>query len=264
MCKALLGEMDSDCRLSMNWASANGASSLAPGLVHVWSAALDVGNERCEQLTALLADHELKRAARFRGALAARRYSTGRGQLRELLGRYLGAAPAEICFEYGTHGKPAIARSPCSQSSERHITFNASHSQGLALFAVASGCEVGVDIEAVVRFADMTAVARHAFSADEQRRLTLLQQDDQTRGFFRCWTRKEAYLKAVGTGLLAPLDEFDVTVSEDDRAALLQVGGDTKISLRWSLCHLAPADGYVGAVAVEHPSPLVQCFHMTS
>jgi 4'-phosphopantetheinyl transferase len=149
-------------------------------------------------------------------------------------------------FAYGPKGKPDLAPG----SAVGGIRFNVAHAGGLALVAVTRGREVGVDLEQV-RDVDVEGIAERFFSAREVAALRRLPPAIRAEAFFRCWTRKEAYVKATGDGLSAGLEQFDVSLLPGDPAAMLAHRGDPSEVGRWSLRDLAPAPGYVGALAVE-------------
>jgi 4'-phosphopantetheinyl transferase len=183
---------------------------------------------------AVLSAEERGRADQFRFDLHRRRYVARRGILRELIGSYLNCDPAGLAFAHNAYGKPAIARSD--------LCFNLSHSHGMALYAFCRHTEVGCDIER----RDPTFVAEQIperfFSRDEVRILRSLPLRDQTEAFFNCWTRKEAYIKAVGHGLSIALDSFDVSLAPGDAPALLR-GCDG-----WSVQSFEPLAGFQAAV----------------
>ncbi len=147
-------------------------------------------------------------------------------------------------FSYGRFQKPALM--PTREAPTPELQFNVSHAGGLVLIAVTRGCEVGVDIENVRELKDIDLIARRFFSVRENAALQQLPATHRPEAFFRCWTRKEAFIKASGEGLSRPLDSFDVAL--DGPAALLRVDGDD--ASRWTLHDVYPAPGYTGAVAV--------------
>ena len=151
-----------------------------------------------------------------------------------VLARYLGRAPVYVA---GPRGKPAL------EGGE--IEFNVSHSGGLVALAVARGRAVGVDIERITETPPRARIAEHFFAPAEVAALRALPADEQTEAFFRCWTRKEAYLKARGDGLSVELASFAVSLDRDPRAGMT----DT----RWSFHSFTPAPGYAGAVVLAGP-----------
>lgn len=240
----------------LQWPPVPAICTLAPAAVHVCVARLDVDHERRAELAQLLAPDERARAASFLRPHLSHRFVAGRGQLRQWLSRYLAMDPGALEFRYGRDGKPVLN----APDGDARLEFNLTHCGGIAMFAVTRGARIGVDIESVVAFPEMGTIAASHFSSAERRVVSAASPEQLPAAFFRCWTRKEAYLKAIGTGLMTPLDSFDVQVSDDAAPALTRVAGDPDAPRRWSLIHLSPCEGYVGAVAVECPSPIVQCW----
>jgi 4'-phosphopantetheinyl transferase len=136
-----------------------------------------------------------------------------------------------------------------------------SHSGGLAIYALTADCEVGIDVEEVRDMSDIEEIASHNFSAAEAAQfLSISGMEAKKEAFFRCWTRKEAYIKAVGDGLYLPLDKFQVTLLPDVPARFVQIGNDPRAAAEWTLQHLDPAPRYVGAIAYQ-ADPRVIVFH---
>lgn len=213
------------------------------GVVEVWRIPLRPSAAGLERLVATLAPDERARAARLRGDHLATRFVAGRGAMRVILGGYLGRPAQALRFSVGEHGKPAV-------DDPGPLRFNLSNSGDLALLAVARGCEVGVDLEAVRPVPDALAIARRMFSPAEQAALAACGEAGREAAFLRCWTRKEAFIKAQGGGVWAGLDTFDVSLDED-RAAVLAVHGSAERASRWAMRALDPGPGYLGAVVVE-------------
>jgi 4'-phosphopantetheinyl transferase len=211
---------------------------------HLWSIALDRADHEVERLAALLGPDERARAERFVFPRDRRRFVVARAALRTILGRYLDHPPGRVAFTYGPRGKPSVAGGP---------EFNLAHSHELALCAVARRA-VGVDLEWRRPIEHLEEVAQTAFSPNERMALLALPAAERPDGFLRCWTRKEAYVKARGDGLHLPLDGFDVSLDPDD-ARLLASRLDPAEPTRWSLVSLEPAAGYVGALAIAGPPP---------
>jgi 4'-phosphopantetheinyl transferase len=220
--------------------------------IHVWLIHLALPAERLAALEAVLSEDERRRAAAYKFAHLRQKYIAAHGVLRELLARYAGQLPADMHFWQGAHGKPYLSNS--------HLQFNLSHSGELALCAVADGRAVGIDIELIRPMDDLDSVAERFFSAQERAALHELDGEVKVRAFFACWTRKEAYIKAIGLGLAQPLDAFDVALAPGEPARLLRVEGDPDAPTRWPMFDLPVPDGYCGALAVEsggrvlHPS----------
>lgn len=221
--------------------------TLFPGEVHVWCASVDLPSTWRNSLRKLLSPDELERAERFHFERDRGRFIVRRGLLRSLLGRYLGVEAADISFVYSDYGKPALG----SPFEDRSLHFNLSHSNGLAMFAFALRMDVGVDVEYGQRGIEYEQLAERYFSAYERSMIHALPSVSRQQAFFLCWTRKEAYIKAHGEGLSLPLDQFDVSVVPDEPARLLATRGGLEEAREWTLQHLAPATGYLGALAVR-------------
>jgi 4'-phosphopantetheinyl transferase len=195
--------------------------------VHVFTGDLDAAPA---DGTVLSAD-ERERAARFRFERDRRRFVAGRSALRSLIASYLGAAPVEVEFGYGPQGKPFVSGST--------LSFNVSHSGGCALYAVASCFEIGVDVELLdhARFDD--GVAERFFSPQEVATLHTLRQAERPHAFLRCWTRKEAFIKARGEGLSLPLHDFDVAFAPGTRPKILRTAWSAQEPAEWTLCDIS-------------------------
>ncbi|HEX4952883.1 MAG TPA: 4'-phosphopantetheinyl transferase superfamily protein [Thermoanaerobaculia bacterium] len=222
-----------------------------PGEIHVWTARLDPPEQEVAAARRLLDADELIRADRFRFEVHRRRFTVGRAFQRTILGAYLGRPPASLVYLYGPKGKPSLAPG----HGDGILDFNLSNTEEMALLGVTAGRELGVDIEQVRALSDLEALAERFFSAAESRVLLALPDADRPIGFFNCWTRKEAYLKAIGDGLSAPLDAFDVTLVPGEPARMIALEGSPERAAAWQLFHLEPATGYLGAVAIEGAPP---------
>jgi 4'-phosphopantetheinyl transferase len=168
----------------------------------------------------------------------------------------LDVEPSQLRFRYNRYGKPALA----GELAEDWLRFNLSHSHGLALYAFTENREIGVDLEFIRPELAGEEIARRFFSSAEAAELAALPSHLRTEAFFNCWTRKEAYIKARGKGLSLPLDQFDVSLAPGKPAALLRARGEPDESSRWSLTALAPAQGYVAALAVEGHAYQLRCW----
>lgn len=214
---------------------------------HLWCSSLDLPPASVQALERTLSPDEMARAGRYRFARDRRHFIAARGLLRSLLGGYLDLDPAAVRFQYNEWGKPASA----VPGGDRAIHFNLSHSGGLVLYGVSWGREVGVDLEIARDDIAASGVAERFFSPRESAALYALPAPARCAAFFRCWTRKEAYIKARGEGLSIPLDSFDVSLSPDEPAALLSSSDGPAECERWSLFDVDPAPGYAAALAVE-------------
>jgi 4'-phosphopantetheinyl transferase len=210
--------------------------------VHVWSIRTEASEAVAAAFERILAPDERDRAARFRFDHLRHSFVLAHGALRILLGRYLNASPAGIQFNYGLRGKPTLA--PLAL-----IDFNMSHSGDLVVFAFTRGCEIGVDLEQIHSIQDMQDIADRFFCHEEAAELMSLPVNQRERAFFLCWTRKEAYIKAIGDGLSAPLNGFRVTMQPTQPVRFIHIAHDTNAAKDWTLQDLQLASNYVAALA---------------
>lgn len=221
------------------------APVIFPNEVHVWRARLDVPWSWTFDEALSLEDRT--RADRFKFESDRRKFCVARASLRLILGRYLKAKPGRLQIDTGEYGKPQFADPKASQG----LRFNLSHSNQLALVAIARDREVGVDVEYMRSNFVTDEVAGHFFSRAEAEQLSALPDELKTQSFFNCWTRKEAYIKARGEGLYCQLDQFDVSLAPGSPAMLLDSRLDSKEVSRWSFQDLFPEPRYAATVAVE-------------
>jgi 4'-phosphopantetheinyl transferase len=230
------------------------ATSIGPVEVDIWSWSLDQSVADDADAEALLSDDERDRAARFVKEVDRRRYVAGRGGLRRILASYVECDPMVLSFIYNDWGKPAL-----TPEGPAGLHFNLSHSAGMALLAVCSQAEIGVDIEEVRPLKE--DVVSHFFSAAECSNLSALPDDDRLVGFYRCWTRKEAFVKAHGAGLSVPLNSFDVSLGHDpdqERCMLRRLDPEIGSRAVWTVRNLDVIDGFCGALAVHSGGRRVQ------
>ncbi len=181
----------------------------------------------------LIDDDERIRAAKFRFVEDARRFVARRARLREILAGYVGVAPERLDFAHGSHGKPVLRGGA--------LQFSLSHSHGLMMLAVAD-VDVGCDIERIDPGLEWAPLADRLFAPAERDALRRLPDAEACRGFYDCWSRKEAYVKAIGLGLSQALDSFEVSVGREAR--LLAQDG-------WAIADAPPRDGFAGAVVAR-------------
>ena len=212
--------------------------------VHVRIASLDWPKSEMKHFENILAEDEINRANRFHFKKDRERFVAGRGLLRMILSSYVGLPPGEIIFTYGSRGKPGLAR----QEGRRSIEFNLAHSGGTAIYAITRDRAVGVDIEAFQPDFPTEDVARNFFSLAELGALRSLPKDMQSVAFFKCWTRKEAFIKALGDGLSCPLSDFDVSLTPGEAAKLLHVGWAPEEISRWCIEDINAIAGCAAAV----------------
>lgn len=223
------------------WQQPSQLPALTGDAIHVWRLRRTerVANE---DYLAYLEPEESARASRLLFPADREQSIASRGTLRLLLAHYTGAArPCDLRFALGEHGKPYLADSD--------LRFNLSHTRDLALFAFARDIDLGIDLEQIRPAVDLDAVAEQNFAPSEREALLALPQTERTRAFYRCWTRKEALLKAEGTGLFRALDTFAVSLLPGEPARVIAGAAG------WELQHIDVAPNAVGAIAWEHRPP---------
>jgi 4'-phosphopantetheinyl transferase len=225
---------------------------LPQGTVHLWLFSLTVSPERIEILHDHLSVEERSRADRMRIAACRDRFVAARGQLREVLAAYLTSPPDSLVFTYGPHGKPSL-----DGDAEEKLCFNLSHSGDLALLAINRECQIGVDIERAKPGRPFQRLSERFFSGEESRTLCSLPPEEQESSFYACWTRKEAYLKAIGTGLATPLNAFTVSLLPGEPPALLSQALDPSETGRWNIAEIPVPGGYRAALATLWEEPAV-------
>ncbi len=239
-----------------SWGYPPPALNIESNEIQVWRAVLNEPAASIDHYLHTLAVDEQRKAERFYFQRDREHFIIAHGVLRALLGRYLNRPPESVSFCYSEHGKPSLA----PESGEATIRFNMSHSQGMALYAVARNREVGVDLEFVRRDLEAEQIAERFFSGREIAELHALPAELRREAFFLCWTRKEAYIKARGEGLSLPLDQFDVSLTPGEPAALLSTRPDSAEALRWSLRELTAGHGYVAAIAAQGGAWSLSCW----
>lgn len=232
----------------ISWSREPISRALSKGEVHVWAWTLHDGEPDQTDLS-LLDESERQRCRRFYFVGDQARFAVCHANMRRILAGYLDLTPVAVRYQIAEYGKPALASDMRSD-----IRFNLSHCKSLAALAIARGIEVGVDVEDVRPIEP--AVAESHFSPRELLDLSTLEGAGWTNGFYRCWTRKEAILKAEGAGLRVRLDAFDVSVLPNDSAELLEARPNAKLTREWQLVHLDPADGVMGALAHDAPDAI--------
>ena len=216
--------------------------------VHIWRVSLDAPSSEIQRLRTHLLEDEVQRADRFRFPKDRNHFTIARGVLRILLSGYLDLEPEHIQFEYNQYGKPSLH--PVIGPAD--LKFNLTHSGELALYAFVRRREVGIDIEDTRRRLDQAEdIAKRYFSEYENQIFQSLPENLRREAFFNCWTRKEAYIKARGKGLLLPLDQFDVTLAPGEPARLLATRDDPLGTSHWTMRALNPGPEYIAALVVE-------------
>ncbi|HLX69138.1 MAG TPA: 4'-phosphopantetheinyl transferase superfamily protein [Verrucomicrobiae bacterium] len=241
---------------TIEWPKHSGDLQLARDEIHVWAAPLGVEADPRAAFARTLSPDETARAQRFKFEKHRNRFIAGRGVLREILTRYLQIKPEELRFDYSANGKPGFAAGVESGG----IHFNLAHSEDLALIAVTRIGPVGVDVECVREMKDMDELVERFFSVRENERFQRVAASEKAAAFFNLWTRKEALLKATGEGITRSLSLVEVSFLAGEPARLVAVAGDVEKAKEWSLKELAPAAGFVGALAVRNERMKIKVF----
>jgi 4'-phosphopantetheinyl transferase len=229
---------------------------LQEGVAHACIVPLYAGPQTVRRMYALLSPAERVRAARFAFDRDRRTFVMSHGILRRVLGKVCHDNPARLRFRQGLRGKPYLVDAPPG------LQFNLSHTEGFCLVGVTRGAAIGVDVERVRATDDMPQLVRQCFSAAEQREFDALPQADRCRAFFKGWTRKEAFIKAIGDGLSYPLESFDVSLAPG-AARLLSIGGNAAAAAGWTMDALEPVPDVQAAVAVAAPGVRIQWHALT-
>jgi 4'-phosphopantetheinyl transferase len=233
------------------WEPQQKAGHLGPSEVQVWYVNLDLFVNREAEFAALLGNEETERMRHFVFPQDRTRYTIAHGVLRKLLGGYLGEEPRTISFKQNEFGKPRLA----NLLNKKDIRFSLSHSAEICLAAFAMGCEVGVDVEKPRSGVATPEIAENFFARQEIHELAALHEEEREAGFFRCWTRKEAYVKGQGEGLQMPLDQFTVSLNAVGEIKLTSSDSD-----RWRAFDLSYGSDFFAAVFAQRPIGEVRRF----
>ena len=228
------------------WRLPSGQPTLEPSEIHIWRVCLDRERASARDLFEVLSADEKQKAGKYHFEQDRDNFVVARGILRQILGGYLDILPGEIRFSYNRYGKPALDIGMNADG----LRFNMSHSNGLVLYSVAREQEVGIDIEYIDDSFTIRPVAATCFSPSEMSMLDELPSDRQPAAFFTGWTRKEAYIKAIGEGVSMPLKEITVSLLPDD-VRISMTPNDRSETRTWSLVTLPFESDYAAALAAE-------------
>lgn len=234
-------------RNESQWRRAIPGEGILQNQLHVWRADLDLPKMQVDSLQAILSTDEIERAGRFHFDTHKNRYIIARGILRQILGNYLAKDPGKLRFDYTTKGKPLLATNAGSAT----LSFNLSHSGAFVLYAITLNRNIGIDIEHLSHEVSFMQIAQRFFSQGEISLLEGTDKNNMHELFFRYWTRKEAFLKAMGEGISFPMEKVDVSLINGTDLSPVTLVGDERESARWYVKDLFPAPGYAAAVAVE-------------
>lgn len=238
-----------------NWLPPSPFPALTPRELHVWRILLDPSPTELARLRTDLAADEIARADRFIFERHRNRFIAGRGALRAILGNYLGIAAEQLRFTYEPLGKPLVEPA----QNQAGLQFNFSNSHTLGMLVVGQHVpQLGIDVEFLRHVDNLRGLAERFFDPAEAAAVMAQSGSAQQATFFRLWTRKEAFLKAVGKGLTFPLNQVVVSHQEAEPPAILSIAGDPSAARPWRLLHAEPEQHYFSAVAYHQPDrPLI-------
>jgi 4'-phosphopantetheinyl transferase len=225
------------------------------GEVHVWVALVSEVRQATPRMARLLSKQEQETAARFVRPVDRERFIVAHGILRSLLGNYLAVAPESVEFATNAFGKPDLVQAGVSSA----LKFNLAHSGNVVLYALTVQRQVGVDVEEIRADIDAMEIAESQFAAEEIEELQRMDKVGRLSSFFRCWTRKEAYVKARGEGLSLALNKFAVPIVDTSSLQLSWAEGNSEPSKIWTLFNLDPSPGYAAAAVIEGAEVRLLC-----
>lgn len=242
------------------WTTTDTLPTLDAHDIHVWCMSLTCAESELAHHRRLLSEDEIRRADKFLFDRHRRRFTVGRSQLRQVLARYTNLDPAQIDFEYSGLGKPRLAGTNLGHG----LCFNFSNSHERALLAVARDVEVGIDIERMRYMENLAGLAERFFAATEREYILGQTDPAQTTSFFRCWTRKEAFLKAIGKGLTFPLRDVTVELRPEAKVRIVNINDPNENAPDWTLDHVELEPEYVGAIACRRLDNHISRFRFKS
>lgn len=240
------------------WAIPEVDTRLDGDSVHVWRIAIPELPSRVLSSAPVLSRLEQEKACRFYFEQDRHKYLTIHAAVRQILSGYLNQPPAKIEYAYTDYGKPYLAG-----NGDQALHFNLSHSGWIALLGITMDREIGIDIEQMRVESVDPRVARRFFAPNESSALFAMPESERVKAFFNCWTRKEAFVKGVGEGLSYPLDQFEISVDangSNNPIIHLKTYRNPLDADQWRIQHLAPGDGYTGALAVRGRAWTLKCW----
>jgi 4'-phosphopantetheinyl transferase len=241
-----------------DWANAAPNGIIFSNEVHIWRYYQEETNCQIESLQGILSDDELARSGKFHFEKDRKKFILTRGTLRKLLGSYLGKNPQQIRFNYTSFGKPFLA----VDSENNNLSFNLSHSGEVVLYAITQNQKIGIDVEQVGDHTDVMAIAKKFFSPGEIGEMEKANEKNRTQLFFRYWTRKEAFVKALGKGVSFPMERLDVSLL-NKFSPIIKLTAENNESACLNVQDLFSGDGYVAAIATEANDPKISCWHLS-
>ncbi|MDJ0660069.1 MAG: 4'-phosphopantetheinyl transferase superfamily protein [Crocosphaera sp.] len=230
--------------MNINWKNPLQNLTINPQEVHIWKKNLEQPSINVQNGFQMLNEAERNKAQRFRFEKHQKRFTIARSSLKHILSLYLSISPQEIEFEYNDYGKPQLLE----QINNINLQFNVSHSENIAIYGITCRYLIGVDVEYIRPMLEADNLAKRFFSEKEFEYIRELSPEEKDKGFFRLWTAKEAYLKAIGQGISGGLDKVEISIDEPIRFIKLSESDH----INYKLFYLTPHDNYLGAIAVQN------------
>lgn len=217
------------------------------GGMHIWCFSPGWCHANANALRTQITNDEKARATDFATLEDSRKFENRRGFLRIILAKYLRIDPLEIAFAQNSYGKPRLAE----PAQARHLAFSSSQSGDFGVVAVTDGHRVGVDVEELRTIPDADQLVTRFFHRSEQSAYAALPAASRQRAFLQTWAAKEAFVKAIGTGMSFPLDRFEVAIHSSAPSHLLRIAGRTEPAQKWRLQQFDPIAGHVLVTAAH-------------
>lgn len=244
--------------LKIDWPLATFDLSLKKNQIQVFAISTNRSQNEIKRFFRMLSTDEMERAKRFKFDNHRNRFIVVRGALRELLGKQLNLSPDSLEFDYLERGKPFIKTSFLNTP----LKFNLTHSNDIALYAIAHDVDIGIDVEYILPSENKLKAVGKIFSKYEQKVLTGMSNHVRHKAFYECWTCKEALVKAIGGGISIPFDQFDIDVSQFGKPRILEIRLPGYSVKEWSIFYLKPHQDYIGAVAARGKDFSLNCWSL--
>ena len=225
--------------------------------LHVWQVNFSKQLDNISFFLNLLSDNEKEKASKFCFKKDQNQFIISRGALRILSAAYLDMNAKEIEFKYGEYGKPEF-------DFNSDLKFNVSHSGNLGTIGFVKNFDIGIDVEKIKNDFDVLEIVSNYFSELEIETLKKLPKEMHTEYFYRCWTRKESFIKAKSLGLTFPLDSFSVCINSDKKTELLETKWDDTEKHKWKLFTFSPQLNYIGAVSIQGNVNAIEYFNFNN
>ncbi len=240
--------------MNIIWQNPSQNLTINPQEVHVWKTNLEQSSINVQNSFNILNEDEKNKAQRFRFEKHQKRFTIARSNLKRILSFYLSIPPQEIEFQYNTYGKPKLL----DKINQLDLQFNVSHSEDIAIYGITCHNLIGVDVEYIRPMPEAENLAQRFFSRKEFEKISTLLSEEKNREFFKLWTAKEAYLKAIGKGISGGLEKVEVSTHEP--ISFIRLPESNHIN--YNLFYLTPHHNYLAAIAVEDHQQIYQYWQL--